>query len=348
MLTAKAQPTSHVAHTLRGRLSAASAVVLLAIGMLFSATATAAAARPADGSGDGNWPWPVLGEVITSYKNASNRYLAGQHRGIDIAAPAGRPVLAVVAGRVSFAGRLPDGGRAVTVKSSDGRWLVSGLHLTTIAVARGQRVRLGQQIGTVGLSGRRSASAPHLHLSVRHAESRAYVDPMTLLGAKRLATAAFAPRPRVHALERPASKQSQSVRAQTTGDETPASRHGVQGRRISAGHSAGDRARVGHAARTVSRVAPPPIPVEQPALVDRAVAAPREEAPRESVTQPATVEQKPIVAAPRRLLLLAVAAICLVALMLRRRPRTATPPTRAPQPGAELAEVVPLERQLRA
>ncbi len=33
------------------------------------------------------WTWPVSGEVITPYRNGTDPYASGQHRGIDIAAP---------------------------------------------------------------------------------------------------------------------------------------------------------------------------------------------------------------------------------------------------------------------
>jgi hypothetical protein len=136
--------------------------------------------------GTGAWPWPLLGEVITPYRNGSDPYAAGQHRGLDIAAPVGTPVLAIVDGRVSYSGRLPDGGETVTVRSADGQWLVSDLHLSSRSVARGDSVRAGQVLGRVGTTGRRSADQPHLHFGVRRVSDRAYVDPLGLLGAQRL------------------------------------------------------------------------------------------------------------------------------------------------------------------
>ena len=41
-----------------------------------------------------SWSWPVRGDVITPYRNGDNPYAAGQHRGIDIAAAVGTPVVA--------------------------------------------------------------------------------------------------------------------------------------------------------------------------------------------------------------------------------------------------------------
>src|SRR5436190_756585 len=46
-----------------------------------------------------DWIWPVRGEVITPYRNGADPYAAGQHRGIDIAAPVAAPVVAATAYR---------------------------------------------------------------------------------------------------------------------------------------------------------------------------------------------------------------------------------------------------------
>ncbi|MBK5229846.1 MAG: peptidoglycan DD-metalloendopeptidase family protein, partial [Thermoleophilia bacterium] len=80
--------------------------------------------------------------------------------------------------------RLPDAGNCVTVRGADGVYLVSFLHLSAITVKRGASVTAGATIGSVGTTGKRSATAPHLHLGVRLAASGAYVDPLPLLGPR--------------------------------------------------------------------------------------------------------------------------------------------------------------------
>lgn len=129
------------------------------------------------------WTWPVQGEVITPYRNGHDPYAAGQHRGIDIAAPVGERVVAAAAGTVTFAGGAGSSGLTVAVHTRAGGLDTSYLHLSRVAVAAGERVEAGDPIGSVGTSGRRSAERPHLHFGVREAGQRhSYLDPLDFLG----------------------------------------------------------------------------------------------------------------------------------------------------------------------
>jgi hypothetical protein len=151
------------------RLAAALPLALLALVLL---------PRPALAA----WSWPLRGEVITTYRNGDDPYAAGQHRGVDIAGPVGTPVVAAAAGVVRFAGTAGSSGLTVSVRTADGAYDVSYLHLASLAVRRGAAVAVGGPIGTLGTSGVRSAAEPHLHLGVRRAGSRhEYVDPLGLL-----------------------------------------------------------------------------------------------------------------------------------------------------------------------
>lgn len=136
---------------------------------------------PAAGASAG-WTWPVEGEVLTGYRNGDDPYAGGQHRGIDIAAEAGTPVAAAVGGTVRFAGVAGSSGLTVSVRTADGRYDTSYLHLADAGVREGDRVDAGQRLGSVGTSGRRSAERSHLHFGVRDAGSRhAYRDPLSFL-----------------------------------------------------------------------------------------------------------------------------------------------------------------------
>lgn len=303
-------------------------------------------------SAENGWAWPLVGDVITPYKNGSDPYAAGQHRGVDIAAPVGTPARAIVGGKVSYAGNLPDGGITVTVRSNDDRYLVSFLHLSSRSVSRGAAVEVGQVLGAVGTSGKRSAEQPHLHLGVRLAARGSYVDPMTLLGTARVAQlttggdesaqakpvsssppVAAAPHhvvskrsptrlssiePRV-VTHRTAAKH---VHAQPTGDRVPTAAGSV-------GSSTGDSARESHASENgkTGRVAPPPLPVaplhvEEPEVTLSSPSAKANRAPAAVTAQ--TRAATPGRRFPWRFVLIALAVGCLIALATRRRPSALT------------------------
>jgi hypothetical protein len=130
----------------------------------------------------GGWTWPVRGPVITAYRNGDDPYAAGQHRGVDIGAPVGARVVAAAAGNVTFAGVVGSSGLVVSERTADGRFDLSYLHLSSVAVRRGDSLAAGASLGAVGVSGRRSAEQPHLHFGVREAGERSsYRDPLDFL-----------------------------------------------------------------------------------------------------------------------------------------------------------------------
>ena len=147
--------------------------ILAALLAGFAACASSAAAR--------GWLRPVDGPVLRPFAVGPDRFAAGQHRGADLGAPAGARVRAACGGRVSFAGRVPGGGRTVSVRC--GALVATYQHLGDVAVRRGQRLLPGAPIGTVG----RARPSPHVHLGARDAATGAYVDPLTLLGGAPLA-----------------------------------------------------------------------------------------------------------------------------------------------------------------
>jgi len=129
----------------------------------------------------GAWRWPVEGEVVREFAVGADRFAPGQHRGINVAAPVGTPVLAACGGRVRFAGPVADNGRTVSVVCR--RHVATYLHLESVAVRRGQPVPPGTRLGTVGHTGRPDRGPVHLHLGARELASGRYVDPRDLLAA---------------------------------------------------------------------------------------------------------------------------------------------------------------------
>lgn len=98
---------------------------------------------------------------------------SGWHHGVDLAAPAGTPVLAVWDGVVRQAGWRGVYGLTVEVEHPGG-WRSLYGHLSELAVVAGQRVGRGAMLGRVGDTG--NATGPHLHLEVRTANG--FHDPL--------------------------------------------------------------------------------------------------------------------------------------------------------------------------
>ena len=111
--------------------------------------------------------WPVLGRITSGFGDTRLSFSSGgtrPHKGIDIAAATGTPVLTAADGVVTFAGRESEYGRLVCIDHGHGFLTMYG-HLKEVHIQAGDKVRKGQVIGTVGLSG--NSTGPHLHYEVR-------------------------------------------------------------------------------------------------------------------------------------------------------------------------------------
>ena len=144
--------------------------------------AVAYASRDATENFADGFDWP-LAEFRISSRWGSQRILNGTparpHYGIDLAAPAGTPILAPAPGLVVLA--EPDlhyeGG---TTFIDHGQGLITVyLHQSRLEVAQGDWVARGQRIGRVGSSGR--ATGPHLCWRARWRDRN--IDPSNLVGA---------------------------------------------------------------------------------------------------------------------------------------------------------------------
>lgn len=90
---------------------------------------------------------------------------SGVHKGIDIFAREGTPVLAASSGVVIFAGTSGDGGNVVAVLGP--KWRVHYYaHLREIEAGIGAMVTRGARIGTVGTTGNAAGKPPHLHYAI--------------------------------------------------------------------------------------------------------------------------------------------------------------------------------------
>ncbi|HEX9773423.1 MAG TPA: peptidoglycan DD-metalloendopeptidase family protein [Steroidobacteraceae bacterium] len=132
---------------------------------------------------EGREPLLRLGAPIAGRRSSSfglRRYFNGQarapHSGMDIAAPAGTPIVNPAPGRVLDAGDFFFNGQTVIVDHGQGVIAIY-CHLSRTDVKPGDELGAGAQLGLVGATGR--VTAAHLHWGI--AINRALVDPALLL-----------------------------------------------------------------------------------------------------------------------------------------------------------------------
>jgi murein DD-endopeptidase MepM/ murein hydrolase activator NlpD len=116
--------------------------------------------------------WPVDGIVSSSF----GRRRSSWHRGIDIRAELGTPILASAGGVVITSGVEFRYGRVVKV-AHEGQFVTVYAHNHENMVQVGEQVAAGQIIARIGQTGR--ATSPHLHFEIRHAGR--VVNPLYLL-----------------------------------------------------------------------------------------------------------------------------------------------------------------------
>ena len=128
-----------------------------------------------------NTAYPVAGQTVAVYAMASLTYNETTrdwrvHNGIDIAAQAGTPVVAAADGTVYTIYEDDSMGMTVVIRHADGYTTKYASLAEEVAVKPGDRVTVGQTIGTVSNSALlESAIGDHVHFSVScNAE---FVDP---------------------------------------------------------------------------------------------------------------------------------------------------------------------------
>lgn len=112
---------------------------------------------------------PVMDATISDWHRDSFWYepwgASGTHKGIDIFAPAGRPVISASSALVLYAGKRRRGGNTVVALGPKWR-LHYYAHLNTTDVRLGQTIKPGEKLGGVGNSGNAAGKPAHLHYSI--------------------------------------------------------------------------------------------------------------------------------------------------------------------------------------
>lgn len=105
---------------------------------------------------------PVNGDIVADYGAKEN----GEHNdGINISAPTGTSVKAAENGIVVYAGNALKGAGNLVLIRHERQWVTTYSHMDNISVSKGDVVKRGQSIGTVGSTG--SVPSPQLHFEVR-------------------------------------------------------------------------------------------------------------------------------------------------------------------------------------
>ncbi len=113
-------------------------------------------------SGNGKFMRPVDGKTISGFGPKDD----GLHNdGINIKAARGTPVRSAENGVVAYVGNEMQGyGNLVLIRHQD-RWMTAYAHMDKTLVKKGDVVKAGQSIGTVGSTG--TVDGPQLHFEVR-------------------------------------------------------------------------------------------------------------------------------------------------------------------------------------
>ena len=126
---------------------------------------------------DGALCWPLPGHTyISCHFGEVDAFGNAGHRGTDIPAPEGTPILAAHSGTVLISGWNDSYGNQVLLDNGAGL-STRYAHMTQTAVTAGEAVTAGQVIGYVGSTG--DSTGNHLHFEVMQGGVR--VDPLSLV-----------------------------------------------------------------------------------------------------------------------------------------------------------------------
>ena len=127
---------------------------------------TAPSVAKAGAGAAGRFSWPVVGKVSSPFgwRRHPIKRVRIFHAGVDVRAARHTPIRASRAGQVIFSGWMNGYGRTVIIRHDSTYTTLYG-HCQSLMVRKGQNVKKGTVVATVGSSGR--ATGPHVHFEVR-------------------------------------------------------------------------------------------------------------------------------------------------------------------------------------
>jgi len=124
--------------------------------------AVGTAPRPSERP-DGSYIWPADGTITSWYGPRVTDIGSTNHKGIDISASYGHPILAADGGEVIFSGYDSDYGYVVRIRHDNGDVTVYA-HCSSLVAGTGAHVARGQEIARMGSTG--LSSGVHLHFEL--------------------------------------------------------------------------------------------------------------------------------------------------------------------------------------
>ncbi len=126
-------------------------------------------------TGEYAWPLTVSGRITSNfgYRTAPTAGASSYHKGVDIAASVGTPILATKDGKVVTSTYSASAGNYIGIYHGGGVYSYY-MHCSTLSAKVGDKVKKGQVIATVGSTG--ISTGPHLHFAIY--KGGAYVNPM--------------------------------------------------------------------------------------------------------------------------------------------------------------------------
>jgi len=138
---------------------------------------TEVAAIPDAAATDSRFQWPLQGKVVSRF----GAKIGGQQNdGINIAGEPGAKVVAADGGVVAYSGNELKGfGNLLLIRHANG-WITAYAHNQKLLVKKGDKVKRGQPIATVGATG--NVESPQLHFEIRRGSDP--VDPLQHLASQ--------------------------------------------------------------------------------------------------------------------------------------------------------------------
>ncbi|HEX7155517.1 MAG TPA: M23 family metallopeptidase [Thermoanaerobaculia bacterium] len=138
---------------------------------------------------------PVVGVRVRQLYDSWHQPRDGgkrKHKGIDIFAPKGTPLVAVTDGVISFIGEQPKGGLCLWLTTENGTsFYYAHLDRWAAGIYEGMEVKAGDLLGYVGNTGNAKSTPPHLHFAIN--DNDEMVNPYPVL-----TNATFVARAQVH------------------------------------------------------------------------------------------------------------------------------------------------------